>query len=107
MKIALETEVQSIMAQTGNRNTKFFQRMANVHRRNNTVDKPDVNWVTEEDSGSIKRETLTFYHKLYDETEDWRPEFNNRIVHELLKKKNSGCRDPLKNKRYWTATKCV
>lgn len=56
------------------RNT--IQRKVNVHRRANTIDKLRINGESVEDQGAIKREILSFYQKLYAETEDWRPEFS-------------------------------
>lgn len=55
------------------RNT--IQRMVNVHRRANTIDKHRVNGEPVEDQGAVKREIVSFYQKLYTETEDWRSEF--------------------------------
>ena len=59
----------------GNKNTKYFHRMATAHKRFNTIDKLMVEGVTVTDSEEIKGTIINYYQNLYRETEQWRPEF--------------------------------
>lgn len=45
----------------GDKNTKFFQRMANFHKRYNHIDKLEVQGDAIIDPQSIKGETMEFY----------------------------------------------
>ena len=53
----------------GDRNTKFFHRMANSHRRFNSIDKLMVDGVISSDQGSIVEGITQFYRRLYFENE--------------------------------------
>lgn len=57
----------------GDRNTKYFQKVSNGRRRNNTIDKLKVGEVIVDDKAVIKEEILSFYQQLYTENEPWRP----------------------------------
>lgn len=60
----------------GDKNTKFFQRTANAHKRYNNIDQLVVNGITLEDPAAIKGEIVRFYQHLFTESEFWRPNFN-------------------------------
>lgn len=72
-EIAWRQRSRTLWLKQGDRNTKFFQRMANAHRRNNNIDQLLVEGETIEEPEAIKREITNFYTKLYSETENWRP----------------------------------
>nr|XP_033512764.1 uncharacterized protein LOC117277437 [Nicotiana tomentosiformis] len=57
----------------GDRNTKYFQRIANSNRRYNHIDRLQVGEVIIEDKEKVKEAILDFYQELYTENEDWRP----------------------------------
>uniref|UniRef100_A0A2N9GD74 Reverse transcriptase domain-containing protein n=1 Tax=Fagus sylvatica TaxID=28930 RepID=A0A2N9GD74_FAGSY len=57
----------------GDKNTKFFQRTANAHRRNNYIESlqhGDQQWKFESE---IRDGIVNFYQDLYSEREAWRP----------------------------------
>nr|XP_016443887.1 PREDICTED: uncharacterized protein LOC107769198 [Nicotiana tabacum] len=56
----------------GDRNTKYFQRVANSCRRNNHIKKLMVGDEIIEDKDQIKSKILDFYQNLYTENEQWR-----------------------------------
>ena len=60
----------------GDKNTKYFQLMATSHKRFNTIDKLEVEGVIISESEEIMNEVVSFYQKLYKESEQWRPHFN-------------------------------
>lgn len=72
-EISWRQKSRCLWLKKGDRNTKYFQKMANSHRRNNCIDKLKVGPEIIEDEDSIKREILEFYEKLYTEQESWRP----------------------------------
>uniref|UniRef100_A0A2N9GQ47 Reverse transcriptase domain-containing protein n=1 Tax=Fagus sylvatica TaxID=28930 RepID=A0A2N9GQ47_FAGSY len=57
----------------GDNNTKFFHKMANSHRRNNYMDKVEVDGVVYEEESEIREQVVHFYESLYQESESWRP----------------------------------
>lgn len=59
----------------GDKNTKFFHRMANVHKRFNSVDTLKVGDLNITDPEAIKRAVKCFCQSLYNETEEWRRDF--------------------------------
>lgn len=60
----------------GDKNTKYFHRMATVHRRFNTIDTIEGGGDTIIDADTIKMTIQNYYQNLYSETENWRPDFN-------------------------------
>ncbi|KAH0751395.1 hypothetical protein KY285_004543 [Solanum tuberosum] len=59
----------------GDKNTKFFHRVATAHKRFNSIDTLVVEGNSISDPEDIKGEIINFYQKLYTEIEEWRPEF--------------------------------
>lgn len=57
----------------GYRNTRYFQTMANSHRRYNSIDKLKIDNKITEDKEVINEEILNYYQNLYKESEEWRP----------------------------------
>ncbi|XP_059277851.1 uncharacterized protein LOC132032052 [Lycium ferocissimum] len=65
--LSLKLELQQL-AKEVNKNTKYFQRIANTHRRYNCIDRLQVVDEIIED----KQVILDFYQELYCENEEWR-----------------------------------
>ena len=57
----------------GDRNTAFFHRTANAHRRFNYIAKIKVDGVVHEGQDAVATGIVGFYEKLYNEPEQWRP----------------------------------
>lgn len=64
----------------GDKNTKFFHRMATAHKRLNTIDSLLINGELSSDPVAIKGPIVDFYQDLYKELENWRPSLN---LHEV------------------------
>ena len=77
------------MARAGDRNTNFFHRTTNAHRRMNTISKLKVRGENLIEPKEIQKEIVTYYEKLYSEPEEWRPYLEMRncpMIHEEEKK---------------------
>ncbi|WMV57930.1 hypothetical protein MTR67_051315 [Solanum verrucosum] len=75
-EIAWRQRSRTLWIKQGDKNTKFFQRIANAHKRTNHIDKLVVEGDELTEATDIKREVVLFYRKLYCETENWRPAYN-------------------------------
>lgn len=54
------------------KNTSFFYRTANAHRRMNTIKMLKLRGEILGNREEVQEETVTFYKNIYLETEDWR-----------------------------------
>ncbi len=57
----------------GHNNTKFFHQMANSHRRNNYMERVEVDGTVFEVESEVREKVVQFYASLYQEHESWRP----------------------------------
>uniref|UniRef100_A0A2N9GN59 Reverse transcriptase domain-containing protein n=1 Tax=Fagus sylvatica TaxID=28930 RepID=A0A2N9GN59_FAGSY len=57
----------------GDNNTKFFHQMANSHRRNNHMERVEVDGSVYEVESEVREKVVQFYASLYQEQEPWRP----------------------------------
>ena len=57
----------------GDNNTKFFHQMANSHRRNNYMERVEVDGAVYEVELEVREKVVQFYVSLYQEHEPWRP----------------------------------
>jgi hypothetical protein len=67
----------------GDRNTKFFHRLANSHRRHNFIGALDIDGNTTMDSEEIKDEIVHYYQSLYSESAHWRPKLDGLSFNRL------------------------
>ncbi|GFZ13080.1 GATA transcription factor 15 [Actinidia rufa] len=63
---------RAIWLAAGDRNTTFFHRVANAHRRSNYIGKFRVDRILHEDQDALASDIVGFYEKLYKEPEQWR-----------------------------------
>jgi hypothetical protein len=57
----------------GDKNTNFFHRMANSHRKFNKVDSLSINGIISRNPTEIKEHLVQYYNNLYFENCSWRP----------------------------------
>ena len=71
---------RELCLRTGDRNTGFFHKMVNAHKRVNSLVKIKINgsWLTEE--RDIKDGVVQVFHSLLLETDEWRPKCNGLQV---------------------------
>ncbi|XP_019255137.1 PREDICTED: uncharacterized protein LOC109233726 [Nicotiana attenuata] len=72
-EVSRRQKLRCLWLKDGDRNTKYFQKMANARRRNNCIDRLQMGEVIIEDKEEIKSEILNLYQQLYTENEPWRP----------------------------------
>lgn len=77
-KIAWRQRSRATWLKQGARNIGFFHKTANAHRRMNTIAKLKVRGETLSNHEEEQEEKVTFYEKLYSETDDWRPNLEMR-----------------------------
>ena len=68
-EICWRQKSRALFLKEGNRNTKFFHRIANSHRRCNTINRLLVDGELSLDQGIIEGCISHFYRQLYSETE--------------------------------------
>ena len=64
----------------GDKNTKFFHRIATSNKRFNSMEQLDVEGNIVKDPAVIKEAVQNFYINLYKEAEHWRPDLNIQDV---------------------------
>jgi len=67
---------RALWLKEGDKNTRFFQRLATAHRRYNTIDRLVVRGEEMQEPDEIKSAMIEFYSNLYTENEPWRPTFD-------------------------------
>ncbi|WMV25761.1 hypothetical protein MTR67_019146 [Solanum verrucosum] len=72
-EVAWRQKSRALWLKEGDRNTKFFHKVANAHKRFNYIDQLMVQGELTEESTRIESAIIDFYQKLYTETTHWRP----------------------------------
>ncbi|RVW26396.1 Transposon TX1 uncharacterized 149 kDa protein [Vitis vinifera] len=74
---------REIWLKEGDKNTKYFHKMANARARKNFLSKIRINEVTLSSSDDLKEGVCRAYKSLLSEPGDWRPNINGLIFKEL------------------------
>jgi hypothetical protein len=82
-EICWRQKSQAVWLKEGDRNTKFFHRLANSHRRNNFIGALDIDEHTTVESEEITAEIVQYYQNLYSETTQWRPKLDGLLFNSL------------------------
>lgn len=83
----------------GDKSTKFFQRVANSHRRSNQIDKLQIEEEISDDKDDIKAEIFRFYQTLYTEERN-KGDLQSSLKSPVFSKlKESGLKGILKRKK--------
>ncbi|KAG5605938.1 hypothetical protein H5410_027430 [Solanum commersonii] len=77
---------RSVWLKEGDKNTNFFHKMANAHKRYNNIDQLLIQGNIVQDPERIQGEIVEFYQKLYSENVQWRP--SNNFLNLVLTQEN-------------------
>jgi hypothetical protein len=72
-EVSWRQKSRALWLKEGDSNTKFFHRLANSHRRHNTIEALVVDGQLTDDRTVIQDHIVEFYKKLYSEQYQWRP----------------------------------
>ena len=72
-EISWRQKSKALYLKEGDNNIEFFHRLANSHRRTNTMRGVEVEGFLYEDEFAIQDQVVGFYKSLYQEIEPWRP----------------------------------
>ena len=75
-EISWRQKSKAIWLKEGDKNTKFFHRLANSHRRYNSISSLLINGEMSTDPNSIADNITHFYTNLYSEEAAWRPKLD-------------------------------
>ena len=75
-EISWRQKSRAMFLKEGDNNTRFYHRLANSHRRANTMRGVEVDGIIYEADSNIQDQVVGFYKSLYQEPEDWRPTVN-------------------------------
>ena len=85
-EICWRQKSRALFLKEGDRNTKFFHRIANSHRRYNTIDTLMVDGELSTDQGIIEGCISHFYRQLYSENEVHRPLLDEIVFSSISEK---------------------
>ncbi|RVW17209.1 putative mitochondrial protein [Vitis vinifera] len=68
----LETNVEGVVAEGGDKNSGFFHRMANAHRRTNSMDRIKINGVWRTEEQEVREGIVQNFQQLLTEEPSWR-----------------------------------
>ena len=72
-EISWRQKSKALFLKEGDYNTRFFHRLANSHRRANTLRGVEVDGTMYEAESDIQDQVVSFYKSLYQEPKSWRP----------------------------------
>jgi len=72
-EISWRQKSRALWLQAGDRNTKYFHRVASLHRKFNSLSTIEVDGTRYDTLPAMKEAIFGFYRSLFTESEDWRP----------------------------------
>ena len=72
-EISWRQKSRGLWLRAGDQNTKFFHRVANLHRKFNTISSIEADGIRLDSLPEMKSVICGFYKTLYTEAENWRP----------------------------------
>ncbi|RVX09019.1 LINE-1 reverse transcriptase-like [Vitis vinifera] len=78
----------------GDKNTGFFHRMANAHRRNNSMDKIKINGRWLEEEGKVREGVVNAFQQLLSEDQSWKADIDGLQLQRLSNAEAEGLEQP-------------
>ena len=78
----------------GDKNTGFFHRMANAHRRNNSMDKIKINGRWLEEEGEVREGVVNAFQQLLSEDQSWKADIDGLQLQRLSNAEAEGLEQP-------------
>ena len=72
-EISWRQKSRALWLQAGDRKTKYFHKIANLHRKFNSISTIEVDGIQYDTMPAMKSAILGFYKSLFSESEAWRP----------------------------------
>uniref|UniRef100_A0A2N9EXD0 Reverse transcriptase domain-containing protein n=1 Tax=Fagus sylvatica TaxID=28930 RepID=A0A2N9EXD0_FAGSY len=91
----------------GDRNTKFFHRMANSHRRNNFIGCLNIEGTVTSDPKEVEEGIVQYYKHLYCESTPWRPTLNGLPFKTLVSEEANSLILPFGEDEVLEAVRCM
>jgi len=76
-EISWRQKSRALWLKEGDKNTKFFHKTANAHRRYNNIDQLVIQGEVTQEPNIINEEIVDYYTRLYKETTQWKPRYQN------------------------------
>ena len=89
----------------GDRNTRFFHKVANSHRKYNRVEVLRINGVLSDDPTEVKDHVVQFYQSLYSERNTWRPKMDNQDFLSIDEEEKNWSERDFEEKEVWEVVK--
>ena len=86
-EISLRQKSRCLWLKEGDKNRKFFQRMANSYRRGNSIDRLRIGDELIEDKGRIQNGILEYYQQIYKKLNPGDPQLFLRTCHPKYRRK--------------------
>jgi hypothetical protein len=96
---------RALWLKEGDRNTRFFHKVANSHRRYNRVEVLSINGVLSDDPNEVKDHVVQFYQNLYSERNTWRPKMDNQDFLSIDEEDKNWLERDFEEKEVWEVVK--
>ena len=87
----------------GDRNTRFFHRTANAHRRRNYVKSISINGIKLEKEAEIKDGLVAAFQNLFSAPRGWSPSLSDMAINEIGSEEAARLEESFSEEEIWTA----
>jgi hypothetical protein len=93
-EISWRQKSRALWLKEGDKCTKFFHRVANSNRRNNSIEALSVNGSVSSDQSAIREHIVQYYDSLFSEQFSWRPKLDGLAFDSIDVEEASWAREP-------------
>ena len=99
----METKIQRDLAKGRDRNTRFFHRMANAHKRRNCFKSININDKNLDKEVDIKEELVDAFQNLLSAPGGWCPLLLDFVLNEIRFEEAAGLEETFLEEEIWTS----